>query len=353
MLTLVVGASGARAQDVDFHMMARKAVEKSVPLLQKGAVDWTERSNGACFSCHNQSLPAMAVGLARDKGYAVDPKAQKEVAQFVYRFFDQGKEMLQKALTDPAMDRQATLKLVDPPVVVGYALATLEAAQWPSDETTAAMARFLAFRQAADGRWVVPAARPPMEGSEFAATALAVRGLKHYMPKAYAAEATKRIGKARKWLAATRPRSTEDKAFRLLGLRWSNVGEPEIRKAVRELLDEQKDDGGWSQLPNLASDAYATGQVLVALTLAGGLPVSDAAYSRGFLYLVGTQKEDGSWLVQPRTVAFQPYFDAGFPHEKAQFISCAGSSWATMALALATPGEAAAGPTKTASAGKP
>lgn len=62
------------------------------------------------------------------------------------------------------------------------------------------------------------------------------------------------------------------------------------------------------------------------------------------------EKEDGSWLVQPRTVPFQPYFDAGFPHEKAQFISCAGSIWATMALALAAPGEAAPAAKQTARA---
>jgi hypothetical protein len=36
-------------------------------------------------------------------------------------------------------------------------------------------------------------------------------------------------------------------------------------------------------------------------------------------------------------MAFQPYFDAGFPHGFDQWISAAGSSWATMALALASP----------------
>jgi hypothetical protein len=36
-------------------------------------------------------------------------------------------------------------------------------------------------------------------------------------------------------------------------------------------------------------------------------------------------------------MAFQPYFDAGFPHGFDQWISAAGTSWATMALSMASP----------------
>jgi len=36
-------------------------------------------------------------------------------------------------------------------------------------------------------------------------------------------------------------------------------------------------------------------------------------------------------------MGFQPYFDAGFPHGFDQWISAAGTSWATMALSLASP----------------
>jgi len=36
-------------------------------------------------------------------------------------------------------------------------------------------------------------------------------------------------------------------------------------------------------------------------------------------------------------MAFQPYFDAGFPHGFDQWISAAGTNWATMALSLASP----------------
>jgi hypothetical protein len=35
-------------------------------------------------------------------------------------------------------------------------------------------------------------------------------------------------------------------------------------------------------------------------------------------------------------MAFQPYFDAGFPHGFDQWISAAGTSWATVALLQAS-----------------
>jgi hypothetical protein len=48
-----------------------------------------------------------------------------------------------------------------------------------------------------------------------------------------------------------------------------------------------------------------------------------------------TQKQDGTWLVHKRAVAFNQCFESGFPHGKFQISSFAGTSWATMALMLA------------------
>jgi hypothetical protein len=36
--------------------------------------------------------------------------------------------------------------------------------------------------------------------------------------------------------------------------------------------------------------------------------------------------------VRSRTWPFQPYFDSSFPHGKDQWISAAGTAWATLAL---------------------
>lgn len=128
-----------------------------------------------------------------------------------------------------------------------------------------------------------------------------------------------------------------DRAFQLLGLAWAGVKTDRemITKAARALIAEQQPDGGWSQLPALASDAYATGQALVALRHSGAIAMTDPVYRRGISFLLKTQLADGSWYIRRRAVPLQPYFEGGFPHGPDQWISVAGTNWATMALALA------------------
>src|SRR5262249_59955012 len=99
----------------------------------------------------------------------------------------------------------------------------------------------------------------------------------------------------------------------------------------------------WRQLATLETDAYATGQALVALQAAGH-DVASVEYERGVAYLLRTQFADGSWLVRSRTFPVQPMRDSGFPHGKDQWISAAGTSWAAMALALTLPAQPGTAP---------
>ncbi|HEY6126493.1 MAG TPA: hypothetical protein VIV63_17700, partial [Steroidobacteraceae bacterium] len=200
----------------------------------------------------------------------------------------------------------------------------------PADSTTDALIRLLRRGQFSDGRWVTPV-RPPSEASVFTATAVSMRGIQLYgNPRSAADQAA--IASAAAWLRKSTPRNTEDATFRLLGLEWAHAPAEERRAAIDALVAAQKPDGGWAQLDYRASDAYATGQVLVALHEAG-VPVKSPAYQRGVRYLLDTQLVDGSWLVPTRTLPTQTYFESGFPHGAHQFISAAGTQWATQALA--------------------
>jgi hypothetical protein len=143
-----------------------------------------------------------------------------------------------------------------------------------------------------------------------------------------------RVERAREWLAAAKPQTTEDRAMQLLGLSWADARAEVLRKVAQGLLAEQRPDGGWGQLPALESDAYATGQAMVALKTSGVVSASDAAWERAQGFLLRTQLEDGSWLVRSRTIPFQPYKESGYPHGKNQWISAAGASWAAWALSL-------------------
>ena len=122
----------------------------------------------------------------------------------------------------------------------------------------------------------------------------------------------------------------------MLGLKWANHDPATRDAALGKLRANQRTDGGWAQTTELASDAYATGQTLFALHEIG-IPVTDESYRRGVEFLLQTQKADGSWYVKSRSAKFQPYFQSGFPHDHDQWISAAGTAWATTALAYAAP----------------
>src|SRR5262249_49143811 len=196
------------------------------------------------------------------------------------------------------------------------------------DETTAAVTEFLLRRDAGQQPWRPSANRPPSEASVFTPTFLAIRGLRAFGTPEQRERIDARVAKARDWLLDTPAHDTEDRVFRLWGLKEAGTEAEAVRGAAQDLLAAQRADGGWSQTSDLASDAYATGSALVALHEAGGLPASEPAYRRGVAYLTATQLPDGSWHVVTRSHPIQEYFESGFPHGNDQFISMAATAWA-------------------------
>ena len=137
------------------------------------------------------------------------------------------------------------------------------------------------------------------------------------------------------WLAARRSALHQDKALKvLLGVR-SGKPRKELQRTIDELLALQLADGGWSQtVPDLKSDAFATGQTLYVLSLAG-LTAERPEIKRGLDFLVATQKPDGSWPMISRSTP------DGSPGSAKLLtpITCAASSWAVLGLARLVPKE--------------
>ncbi len=299
---------------------ARAAMERVLPLLQRADAAFFTR--GGCVSCHNNSLTAMTIGAARAKGVKYNDQIAKDQSRRIAGFLQENAER--------ALENEGLPGSVD---TVSYILLGLAADGYPSDPITDVWSRFVKNNQSSDGRWVCIAARPPLESSDFEVTAASIRALKTYRPKSQEADFERAVARGVHWLEAATPTSTEDVAFKILGLTWGGGSQTAIRAAGQELLARQAADGGWSQTKALRSDAYATGQALVALKESKAIPTGDRAYQRGVQYLLNSQLEDGSWYVQSRAPAFQPYFDSDFPHGPDQFISAAASNWASMALA--------------------
>lgn len=306
---------------------AHSAARKALALLQKSGAQFASVSK--CHSCHHQSLPQMAFGIARTRGLEVDELlAQQQAGEAIAQ--------MRPVVAEALRNRD---RIPDPPIAVSYALIGLDAAEYAPDEVTAAMAQVIAAWQGDDGAFhSLPPIRPPIESSDMTATALSLRAI-----QLYSLDPQDRIARAAAWLSAAKPRTTEDSAMQLLGLAWAKAQPHHIRKFTKPLLALQRQDGGWAQLPTLESDAYATGQVLVALQTAGH-PVSSSEYQRGLAFLLRTQFPDGSWLVRTRTFPVQIPKDSGFPHGMHQWISAAGTSWATMAILLALPPQPSVAP---------
>jgi Prenyltransferase and squalene oxidase repeat len=322
-LLLAAGLLGSDVSSLDADI--RAALDKSLPLLTKGADG--HMAKRTCFACHNQGIPILAMATLRAGGMVIDEEALAKNMKFINAFLDQNRA---NYLQGKGQGGQAD--------TAGYALWSLELGGWRPNETTAAVAEYLLQHQRDLPAWRATSNRPPSEASPFTTSFLALRGLQTFGTVEQRDRVFQRTRNVRAWLLKTPGKDTEDRVFRMWGLKVAGAHPLEVQRAAQELLQTQRPDGGWSQIDKLESDAYATGSALVALHEAAGLATDSPAYQRGVRFLLKTQRDNGSWFVHSRSKPFQLYYESGFPHGPDQFISIAASGWATAALALAARG---------------
>jgi hypothetical protein len=323
VVDVLAGAGGTMKAEVDATLTfmpgnkIRDAVERSLPLLQRTSLQFYKKSG--CVSCHHNSMTEMTVAAARLKGFAVDESSARQDVSTVVKDIEASRDQALQGIVIPGGFVTTT----------GYILMGLSAERHQSDAATDALVRLLKLAQRPDGRWS-STYRPPLEASEFTATAVSLRGLQLYGRSEWQST-DNAIRAAASWLEHAQPQSTEDRVFRLFGLTWGGASGTVRQSAIRDLIATQQADGGWAQLPSLRSDAYATGEALVALREAG-LLLDDTACRKGVQFLLRTQLADGSWFVGTRSHPTQIYFESGFPHGADQYISAAATNWATQAL---------------------
>jgi len=298
----------------------RVAVERSASLLlATGPVVFKTR---VCITCHNQTLAMQVAIAAREKGISIDERLLEINLKQTLAFY--------RPFAEEAMQGEQP---ADNTLQLGYALTALAAQSYPFDQTTASLTHLITSLQRVNGSWLGEGvSRPPIEDSNVSTTVMAVRALTLYAQPGQENLLRQTLRKARGWLVSVPASSAEERNMRLMGLVWTKAPRHDVQLAIEEVLRRQKPDGGWSQLDPLAADAYATGMSLYALHEAG-MTVTNDVYRNGVGYLLRNQYADGSWLVKSRAYPTQPYFESGFPFRQHQFISAAGSSWASLAIA--------------------
>jgi ankyrin repeat protein len=298
------------------------AVARGIALLEEAAPKFFPKSG--CISCHNVSIPMMALTEARRRGYPVKAESTQQLVKKTVGAFGPQRDLMLSGFCG----------IVGSAPTGAYTLISLHGEGYAPDLFTDAVAHCLTVGQHPEGHWYKGTdSRPPLSGeSGIPNTALATQAVKLYSPPAQARDLGAKIARARTYLLSAKPWFGDDYAYRLFGLFWTEAQQDQIKAAAHELIGQQRSDGGWAQTPYMTSDAYETGLSLSALAQADPGSVDSAAYRRGVDYLMRTQETDGSWHVRSRAFGFQPYFESGFPHGHDQWISMAATAWSAMAL---------------------
>jgi hypothetical protein len=334
---LAAGAGSAHADDPGKTVAAaafvppeeaRKAIDRGLAFLITDAEKW--RTEQRCATCHHGTMTVWALSEAKSQGHASAARTLDAVTAWT-------RERL--ANIDKPRDPRPGWNMVSTPAVYLAVMAqAVPAQQAVSPGDLQRIAGHLLRHQEADGSWAwslaPPGNRPPpVFESDEVVTLMADVGLGPHVPSDPATASPARDGrqKAFTWLEKVGDgRSTQVTALRLF--RDVRAGKPsrELEPGIDRLLRLQNDDGGWGQVADLPGDAYATGQALYFLSLAG-VAGDREEIRRGVAFLVARQKPDGSW---PMTSRAQP---GATPMTNPVPITYFGSAWATLGLLRSVP----------------
>jgi hypothetical protein len=313
----------------------QQTVERTIKYLQTESAAWWNTRK--CAACHHVPMPLWALGEAERRGYAIDRKFVADATESLLGSKD--KLMASRVFPNPS----------DPPdprpqgrgLNMGLPFLAVAARSLPrltegQKQSLRLIAEEIVKKQRPDGSWEFFATlrRPPINESQTTDAAWIILALQGATGADAPEPQRAALSKAIAWLTAAKPSNLhQDKVLKvLLGVR-SGKPRKALRRTIDELLALQRADGGWSQtVPELKSDAFATGQTLYVLSLAG-FTAERPEIQRGIDFLVATQKPDGSWPMISRSTP------DGSPGSAKLLtpITCTASSWATLGLARLVP----------------
>ncbi|MDA0918606.1 MAG: hypothetical protein O2945_06005 [Planctomycetota bacterium] len=285
---------GATSETAVSETAVRQAIQKSLPYIEEKGIYWIEKKK--CVSCHRVSFMTWSLSAAARRGFDVD----------LARVNDWIDWSIEQGIPKPEGDKPVVTKNAD-----GLSQQLIARAEYPSGETrTEAWNKYvdlISAEQSADGSWK-PAGQLPGQKRKLDETAdvsaawhaLALtRELASETDSARKGKLASTVNAATKSFDARKEAaSTEWYVVQLL-LALETSDESAVDVATKELVTLQKSDGSWGWLKSDPGDALATGMAVYALERStSAATLTDEAVQSGIKFLVGTQRDDGSWAVK-------------------------------------------------------
>ena len=272
----------------------REAVVRAIPLLEQARPAW--RRVAGCPSCHHDALPAFALEHALHHGLAIDTDARTREAAATAAFFraaarqvSRGRRLCRcRRVRVPA--RRARRERLSRRRHHGRDGALPRAPpgrRWPDPRDDAARARRRQRRRAHRDR--------DPRALDIRTESVADR------PRACVPRAA---------LPRRRPRIASISCSACTG---PARRAPSSHHSPRSSSRPSATTAASHSSSGLRSDAYATGQAIVALREAAALPPNDPAIQRAVKFLLAHQYKDGSWFVATRALRFQPFIVRRLP----------------------------------------
>jgi len=310
-----ITASAAEPADPD---ALRTTIARGLDFLAKDSIAWREQYK--CASCHHAALVVWSFREAKQRGLTIDDTLLNDLNTQMSEAGD-GKFSGERPADRPRAFNSKALYF-------SLALAQNPDPRATAHAGTALLLSTVKADQTEDGSWSTwPGLRQPIfVGSDECVTILGVLSM---LAAADAGDAGA-IAARDKGAAWLRAHDTDDdpQTLALRTILWSKLGRPadESQRWIELIRSRQNADGGWSQSAEMASDAWATGQALYALS-AGGAATDDAAIVRGQAFLISTQREDGGWAMTSR-----PMQPGGEGSKNLVPIIGGGSAWGVLGL---------------------
>ncbi|MEX0727020.1 MAG: prenyltransferase/squalene oxidase repeat-containing protein [Planctomycetaceae bacterium] len=325
-------ATSADTFDVSVDAVYASAY-KGIDYLKIESKSWVEKRK--CASCHHVPFMIWTMKEAQTRGHTIDESALAEMVDYSLAADDRAR-LTQKP--PPPKDGDTSRNDVRyytsvSAVLTLLALADTNDLRDSQENRRKEIFTHLIEKQNETGKWEFFKNRPPLAGITTDLTLFTTLTLGRSAASKSDPLVAEMLQKALTQIGDLVPDDSSQQYHNfslLLDIQLGNK-QQDVSKRVDLILSRQREDGGWTQIPEMESDAYATGQTLYSLALAG-IPSDHEAVRKAWPFLVKTQNADGSWPMISR-----PHEPNGVRANNLDPITAAGTGWGVLGLLRSSP----------------